>query len=116
MSSEPEYETTNVPTAAWRRRFHKLVNSDRFDVVIMSCIVLNMVQMALYYEGQPSIYGGILDFSNYIFTAIFIIEAVCKIIAFGRSYLKNAWNKFDFFVVISSIFDIVLGMLDAETI
>ena len=72
--------------------------------------------MACYYEGMPKYISAILDFSNYIFTAIFIIEAVCKILAFGGSYLKNSWNKFDFFVVISSIFDIVLGVLDQETI
>ena len=65
---------------------------------------------------MPKYISAILDFSNYIFTAIFIIEAVCKILAFGGSYLKNSWNKFDFFVVISSIFDIVLGVLDQETI
>lgn len=85
-------------------------------MIIMSCIVLNMIQMACFYEGMSTGIASILDFSNYIFTAIFIIEAMCKIIAFGGSYLKNAWNKFDFFVVISSIFDIVLGALDQDTI
>jgi len=39
---------------------------------------------------------------------VFIIEASLKITAFGETYLENAWNKFDFFVVISSIFDIIM--------
>jgi hypothetical protein len=72
--------------------------------------------MACYYEGMKTEVRHILDYSNYIFTGIFIIEASLKIIAFGGSYLKNSWNKFDFFVVISSIFDIVLGALDQEAI
>jgi NADH:ubiquinone oxidoreductase subunit 3 (subunit A) len=96
LSSNPEYETTNVPSSAWRRQFHTLVSSDRFDMIIMSCIIMNMVQMALYYEGMHARISNVLDFSNYIFTGIFIIEAGCKIIAFGGSYLKNSWNKFDF--------------------
>jgi hypothetical protein len=75
-----------------------------------------MIQMACFYEGMSANVTAVLDFSNYIFTGIFISEAVCKIIAFGGSYLKNSWNKFDFFVVVSSIFDIILGALDQETI
>lgn len=33
-----------------------------------------------------------MDFSNYIFTIFFIIEAILKLIAFGKSYFKNSWN------------------------
>lgn len=32
-------------------------------------------------------------------------------IAFGKSYFKNAWNKFDFFVVVSSILDLLMGLV-----
>jgi hypothetical protein len=72
--------------------------------------------MACYYEGIKPGVRDILDYSNYVFTGIFIVEATFKIVAFGGSYLKNSWNKFDFFVVISSVFDIVLGALDQEAI
>jgi hypothetical protein len=113
LSAGPEYETTNVPRQPWRKEFHDLVSSERFDMVIMSCIVLNMVQMAVFSEGMSNLVSTLLDFTNFGFTAVFIVEAALKIIAFGGSYLKNSWNKFDFFVVISSIFDVVLGQLDA---
>ena len=43
LSSNPEYETTNVPNSAWRRKFHDLVRSERFDMIIMGCIILNMI-------------------------------------------------------------------------
>ena len=46
--------------------------------------------------------------TNFIFTAIFIVEAILKLFAFGWSYFGTSWNKFDFFVVISSILDISL--------
>ena len=49
-----------------------------------------------------------MKITNYIFTAIFIVEAILKIIALGWSYFGTSWNKFDFFVVISSILDILL--------
>lgn len=47
---------------------------------------------------------------------MFIIEAVLKLIAFGGSYFENAWNKFDFFVVCSSIMDFVLGAMDSSSL
>ena len=48
--------------------------------------------------------------TNYIFTAIFIIEAVFKLLVYGLAYFKTGWNKFDFFVVVSSLIDVGLEM------
>jgi voltage-dependent calcium channel T type alpha-1G len=45
---------------------------------------------------------------NAVFMIIFTIEAVFKLIAMGRLYFKDAWNNFDFVVVVMSIF--VLGV------
>jgi hypothetical protein len=53
-----------------------------------------------------------MDFTNYIFTFIFLVETILKLFAFSRSYFNNAWNQFDFFVVIASIFDIMLKFLE----
>ena len=50
-----------------------------------------------------------------MFSAVFFIEACCKIIAFGDTYLKLGWNKFDFFVVVSSILDLMLETLDTKS-
>jgi hypothetical protein len=71
--------------------------------------MLNIVQMAVLHEGQTESFSKTLDFSNYLFTAFFILEACLKLVAFGRSYFNNAWNKFDFFVVVSSILDIIMA-------
>ena len=54
----------------------------------------------------------ILEYSNYVFSAIFLIEAILKLIAFGNTYFNNSWNKFDFFVVIASLFDLALEILE----
>ena len=48
----------------------------------------------------------LLDLTNNIFTIIFILEAVLKLIAYGNTYFNNSWNQFDFFVVFSSIIDV----------
>lgn len=116
LQAEPDYNSTNVPKNIVRRYFHDLVSSDRFDVAIMSCIILNMLQMGCFAEGMSEGMIWFLDFTNIIFTIVFIIEAVLKLIAFGGSYFENAWNKFDFFVVASSIMDFVLSALDSSSL
>jgi len=64
--------------------------------------------MALDHEGASP---GMLDFlkvTNYIFTTIFLLECILKLYVYRRHYFKTAWNKFDFFVVSSSIIDLGL--------
>ena len=72
--------------------------------------------MGCFAEGMSQSMIAFLDFTNIIFTIIFIIEATFKLIAYGGSYFENAWNKFDFFVVVSSLMDFVLGALDSSAL
>lgn len=53
-----------------------------------------------------------LDLTGWIFTAIFFIECVLKLIAYGKTYFNNSWNQFDFVVVSSSLFDLIITFLD----
>ena len=46
---------------------------------------------------------------NLAFTIIFATEAAMKIMALGRSYFKESWNKFDLFIVIFSLIEITLN-------
>lgn len=44
-----------------------------------------------------------MDVVNYVFSGIFAVEAILKLIVYGRRYFKDRWNVFDFFVLILSI-------------
>ena len=46
---------------------------------------------------------------NYIFTAIFALEAVIKVIALGKIYFKDGWNIFDLVIVIMSIASVFIS-------
>jgi hypothetical protein len=72
--------------------------------------------MAMIFETAGKEYLEGLDYANYVFTAIFFFESVFKLIAFGKSYFSNGWNKFDFFVVIASLLDIAMSQLDAASL
>jgi len=121
ISATPDLETTTVPTTPFRQTVHRFVASpgqstNKFDIFIMACIVLNMIQMAMIYEGSSPSYLMALEIVNYIFTAIFVVEAALKLIAFGKHYFRNSWNVFDFVVVIASLIDIMMGLLDQASL
>lgn len=47
---------------------------------------------------------------NYIFSVIFILEAIIKIVALGFEYFKDSWNIFDFLIVIATIISTILEL------
>jgi hypothetical protein len=70
--------------------------------------------MALSYEGAPEAWEGFLEFTNYIFTTIFFVECALKLYVYHRAYFLTNWNRFDFFVVASSLIDIGLKFLPSS--
>ena len=116
IDAQPDFESTNVPNEAWRRKLHGWVGSNKFDMAVMGCIVLNMGQMACSYEGSTLFYQGVLDLVNYFFTAVFIVECLLKLLAYGGSYFHNHWNRFDFAVVCSSLVDMAMSSMDANSL
>ena len=52
-----------------------------------------------------------LRVTNYFFSAVFLVEAIMKLFVYRWAYFYTGWNKFDFFVVISSLFDIGMKFL-----
>lgn len=53
-----------------------------------------------------------MDVVNYVFGTIFTVEAVCKILAYRRNYFRDAWNKFDFSVVVLTWFVVIFMSFD----
>lgn len=59
-----------------------------------------------------------IDFGLNIF---FAVEALLKIISYGfyfdeKTYLKDSWNMLDFFIVVSSILDMIFADLNLSFI
>jgi voltage-gated sodium channel len=48
------------------------------------------------------------DWINFVFTVIFLIEAMLKISAYKNLYFRDSWNRFDFAIVVISIIDFIL--------
>ncbi|KAK7939671.1 hypothetical protein WMY93_002997 [Mugilogobius chulae] len=54
----------------------------------------------------------VLKYCNYVFTAIFVVEALLKLVAFGiQRFFKDRWNQLDIAIVALSIMGITLEEL-----
>lgn len=106
-------DVSNVePKNKLMRRVFRIINHTKFELFIMLIIVLNILLMALSYEGSSDNYNLVLKYINWTFSGIFLGEMILKIIGYGpRRYWANGWNRFDAFVVLASIFDILTDIL-----
>uniref|UniRef100_A0A8C8HY68 Voltage-dependent N-type calcium channel subunit alpha n=1 Tax=Oncorhynchus tshawytscha TaxID=74940 RepID=A0A8C8HY68_ONCTS len=94
---------------SFQYKMWKFVVSPPFEYSIMTMIALNTVVLMMKFHGAPELYEAMLKYLNIVFTALFTLECILKIIAFGPlNYLKAAWNVFDFVTVLGSITDILV--------
>ena len=87
----------------------KLVLHPVFEGLITGFIILNTVGLALDMHPMPDGLEPVLTVANLIFSGIFFIEMVLKLIGLGpRAYVQDAFNIFDMFVVILSMIEIII--------
>uniref|UniRef100_A0A8D1G5Z5 Voltage-dependent N-type calcium channel subunit alpha n=1 Tax=Sus scrofa TaxID=9823 RepID=A0A8D1G5Z5_PIG len=85
------------------------VVSPPFEYFIMAMIALNTVVLMMKFYDAPYEYELMLKCLNVVFTSMFSMECMLKIVAFGvLNYFRDAWNVFDFVTVLGSITDILV--------
>ncbi|CDQ69155.1 unnamed protein product [Oncorhynchus mykiss] len=61
-------------------------------------------------------FNSVMDILNLIFTALFTIEMVIKLLALRtHQYFIDAWNTFDALIVVGSVLDIMVSELSKES-
>jgi len=102
--------STIVPDGLLREVLYHLTTHEKFDMFIMSCILLNVVVMSLNHVDETELWDTSLTWANNMFTMVFTMEAVFKLIAlFPRQYFRDNWNNFDFVVVVLSLFSMAIS-------
>jgi hypothetical protein len=94
-------------------RFQKLceiICKDPFlDLLITLCIIANTVFMALEKRPMEEDFEKMLQDANTIFTLIFALEMVIKLIGLHPYYyFQDTWNIFDAFIVTMSLMEFIL--------
>ncbi|XP_077060042.1 calcium channel, voltage-dependent, L type, alpha 1D subunit, a isoform X7 [Siphateles boraxobius] len=98
-----------IPKNPYQYKFWYVVNSTGFEYIMFVLILLNTICLAVQHYGQSEMFSYVMDILNMVFTAVFTVEMVLKLIAFKpRHYFTDAWNTFDALIVVGSVVDIAI--------
>ncbi|KAF7245757.1 Sodium channel protein type 5 subunit alpha [Varanus komodoensis] len=103
LGAKKPHKTIPRPLNKYQGFCFDIISKQAFDLFIIALILLNVVIMAVEYEGQGPEAKHLLEKINFAFVGIFTGECIMKILALRLYYLKDNWNIFDFAVVILSI-------------
>ena len=105
----------------FRRNVFYVQKHRYFDRFVMILIALSSIKLAMesYFVNEPED-STIVSVSNDLDSVInyaFILECILKVIALGfamdeGSYLRDSWNRLDFFIVSVSVIDMSLASAD----
>ncbi|XP_060127859.1 voltage-dependent T-type calcium channel subunit alpha-1G isoform X3 [Zootoca vivipara] len=99
----------------FRLLIHQMCTTHYLDLFITGVIGLNVITMAMEHYQQPKVLDEALKICNYIFTVIFVMESVFKLIAFGfRRFFQDRWNQLDLAIVLLSIMGITLEEIEVN--
>ncbi|XP_066499275.1 voltage-dependent L-type calcium channel subunit alpha-1D isoform X2 [Hoplias malabaricus] len=99
-----------IPKNPSQLKFWKIINSSQFEYIMFLLILLNTLTLAVQHYEQSSLFNFVMDILNMIFTTLFTIEMIIKLLALRPyHYFIDAWNSFDALIVVGSLVDIVLA-------
>lgn len=105
------------PPQKWRRPYFKFATSQQFELVIILTIIISVICMATNAYDMTIAHVTALSILNFIFCGIFFLEMCVKLIGLGpKRYFMDGWNCFDFTLVVFSIFDLLLEVLNINSV
>ncbi|XP_035991429.1 voltage-dependent L-type calcium channel subunit alpha-1D isoform X6 [Fundulus heteroclitus] len=106
-----------IPKNPYQYKFWYVVNSTGFEYVMFVLIILNTLCLAIQHHGQSHLFNYAMDILNMVFTGVFTVEMILKLIAFKpRNYFADAWNTFDALIVVGSVVDIAITEINSAAI
>uniref|UniRef100_A0A8K9X4Y3 Voltage-dependent L-type calcium channel subunit alpha n=1 Tax=Oncorhynchus mykiss TaxID=8022 RepID=A0A8K9X4Y3_ONCMY len=102
-----------IPKNQYQYKVWYVVNSTYFEYLMFTLILLNTICLAMQHHGQTHSFNDAMNILNMLFTGLFTVEMILKLIAFKpRGYFSDPWNVFDFLIVIGSIIDVILSEIN----
>ncbi|XP_036762943.2 voltage-dependent L-type calcium channel subunit alpha-1C isoform X8 [Manis pentadactyla] len=99
-----------IPKNQHQYKVWYVVNSTYFEYLMFVLILLNTICLAMQHYGQSCLFKIAMNILNMLFTGLFTVEMVLKLIAFKpKGHFSDPWNVFDFLIVIGSIIDVILS-------
>ncbi|KAH9286568.1 Voltage-dependent calcium channel type A subunit alpha-1 [Echinococcus granulosus] len=108
--------------ACWRneKRFRyavrRLAKSQLAYWSVIVLVFLNTICVAIEHYGQPAWLTSFLYYAEYVFLGLFMTEMLLKMYGLGfRLYFQSSFNIFDCVVIIGSLFEILLALVQPDT-
>ncbi|XP_053317790.1 voltage-dependent L-type calcium channel subunit alpha-1C isoform X1 [Spea bombifrons] len=99
-----------IPKNQYQYKVWYVVNSTYFEYLMFVLILLNTICLAMQHYGQSCSFKEAMNILNMLFTGLFTVEMILKLIAFKpKGYFIDPWNVFDFLIVIGSVVDVILS-------
>ncbi|XP_067382522.1 voltage-dependent L-type calcium channel subunit alpha-1D isoform X2 [Channa argus] len=99
-----------IPKNPSQLKFWKIINSSQFEYVMFVLILGNTLTLAIQHYEQSKLFTSIMDILNMIFTVVFTIEMIIKLLALrAHHYFIDPWNSFDALIVVGSVLDIAVS-------
>uniref|UniRef100_A0A8C7ZCS8 Voltage-dependent L-type calcium channel subunit alpha n=1 Tax=Oryzias sinensis TaxID=183150 RepID=A0A8C7ZCS8_9TELE len=99
-----------IPKNPSQLKFWRIINSSQFEYVMFVLILGNTLTLAIQHYEQSKLFTSIMDILNMIFTVVFTIEMIIKLLALrAHHYFIDPWNSFDALIVVGSVLDIAVS-------
>nr|XP_043879778.1 dihydropyridine-sensitive L-type skeletal muscle calcium channel subunit alpha-1-like isoform X2 [Solea senegalensis] len=103
-----------IPKNPYQYQVWYIVTSCYFEYLMFLLIMLNTMCLGMQHCNQSAHVTHLSDMLNMIFTVLFTVEMILKLMAFkAKGYFGDPWNVFDFVIVIGSVVDVMLSEIDA---
>ncbi|KAJ3586687.1 hypothetical protein NHX12_013083 [Muraenolepis orangiensis] len=101
-----------IPKNPSQLKFWRIVNSSQFEYIMFALILGNTLTLAVQHYEQSKTFTSVMDILNMIFTVIFTVEMIIKLLALRvHHYFIDPWNSFDALIVVGSVLDIAVSEL-----
>uniref|UniRef100_A0A3Q3WTC7 Voltage-dependent L-type calcium channel subunit alpha n=1 Tax=Mola mola TaxID=94237 RepID=A0A3Q3WTC7_MOLML len=103
-----------IPKNPYQYQVWYIVTSCYFEYLMFLLIMLNTMCLGIQHCNQSDHITHLSDMLNVIFTVLFTVEMILKLMAFkAKGYFGDPWNVFDFIIVVGSVVDVMLSEIDA---
>jgi len=93
-------EATASKAPSLRESLRRVLESSGFQRLIMALIIVNAITLGL--ETSDAVMGragAVLTIADRLIVAVFVLEILAKILVYGRRFVRDPWNVFDFVVI-----------------
>ncbi|XP_026277239.1 two pore calcium channel protein 1 [Frankliniella occidentalis] len=113
----PWFHTAWPPLQNVLQKTHDLVHWKHFELVIYVLIICNGIAMVSrigqdYNNLQEAARAFAASWDTILFLAIFVLEALLKVLGMGLSrYFSSGWNVYDFTVTLAALLGVLLNYM-----